>query len=223
MASDLVSPQSPSAPPPPSERRYVAFDCETTGLNPERDGIISIGAIGIRHGEILLDDTCEAVLKTDYATPAMLVHGITLNESAAGIDEAAAVRAFLEYSKDAVFVGHHVGFDCRIVAAAARRHNLEHDRMRAIDTMRLALGLDEIERTMERLPRERTPTPADWRRINQSMREEIDGRIALLSRTRSRLDECIGCGCMSFERCQRTNREDRAAGAGPGPRFVLQD
>jgi MerR family redox-sensitive transcriptional activator SoxR len=88
---------------------------------------------------------------------------------------------------------------------------------------RLGLGLDEIERTMERLPRERTPTPADWRRINQSMREEIDGRIALLSRTRSRLDECIGCGCMSFERCQRTNREDRAAGAGPGPRFVLQD
>jgi MerR family redox-sensitive transcriptional activator SoxR len=88
---------------------------------------------------------------------------------------------------------------------------------------RLGLGLDEIERTMERLPRERTPTPTDWRRINQSMREEIDGRIALLSRTRSRLDECIGCGCMSFERCQRTNREDRAAGAGPGPRFVLQD
>jgi DNA polymerase-3 subunit epsilon len=142
MASDLVSPQSPSAPPPPSERRYVAFDCETTGLNPERDGIISIGAIGVCHGEILLDDTCEAVLKTDYATPAMLVHGITLNESAAGIDEAAAVRAFLEYAKDAVFVGHHVGFDCRIVAAAARRHHLEHDRLRAIDTMRLALGLE---------------------------------------------------------------------------------
>ena len=90
----------------------------------------------------MLDDTCEAVLKTDYATPAMLVHGITLNESAAGIDEAAAVRAFLEYAKDAVFVGHHVGFDCRIVAAAARRHHLEHDRLRAIDTMRLALGLE---------------------------------------------------------------------------------
>ena len=142
MASDLVSSQSPSAPPPPSERRYVAFDCETTGLNPERDGIISIGAIGVCHGEILLDDTCEAVLKTDYATPAMLVHGITLNESSAGMDEATAVRAFLEYAKDAVFVGHHVGFDCRIIAAAARRHQLEHDRLRAIDTMRLALGLE---------------------------------------------------------------------------------
>ena len=140
MASDLVSSLSPSV--APVERRYVAFDCETTGLNPERDGIISIGAIGVCHGEILLDDTCEAVLKTDYATPAMLVHGITLNESSAGMDEATAVRAFLEYAKDAVFVGHHVGFDCRIIAAAARRHQLEHDRLRAIDTMRLALGLE---------------------------------------------------------------------------------
>jgi MerR family redox-sensitive transcriptional activator SoxR len=88
---------------------------------------------------------------------------------------------------------------------------------------RLGMGLDDIERTMARLPRERTPSQADWRRINQQMREEIDERIALLTRTRSRLDECIGCGCMSLERCQRTNRQDRAAGAGPGPRFVLAD
>ena len=88
---------------------------------------------------------------------------------------------------------------------------------------RLGLGLDEIEQTMDRLPRGRTPSVADWRRISQSMRDEIDGKIALLTRTRSRLDECIGCGCMSFERCQPTNRHDRAAVAGPGPRFVLQD
>jgi MerR family transcriptional regulator, redox-sensitive transcriptional activator SoxR len=88
---------------------------------------------------------------------------------------------------------------------------------------RLGMGLDEIERAMTRLPRERTPSQADWRRISQQMREDIDGKIALLTRTRSRLDECIGCGCMSFERCQRTNRQDRAAVAGPGPRFVLQD
>lgn len=88
---------------------------------------------------------------------------------------------------------------------------------------RLGLGLDEIEQTMDRLPRGRTPTVADWRRISQSMRDEIDGKIALLTRTRSRLDECIGCGCMSFERCQRTNWHDRAAVTGSGPRFVLQD
>ena len=88
---------------------------------------------------------------------------------------------------------------------------------------RLGLGLDEIEQTLDRLPKGRTPTQADWRRINQSMRDEIDGKIALLTRTRSRLDDCIGCGCMSFERCQRTNRYDRASVSGFGPRFVLAD
>ena len=88
---------------------------------------------------------------------------------------------------------------------------------------RLGLGLPEIEKAMSRLPKERTATIADWQRISRSMRAEIDERIALLTRTRSRLDECIGCGCMSFERCQRTNRDDRASGGGPGPRYVLQD
>ena len=86
---------------------------------------------------------------------------------------------------------------------------------------RLGLSLPEIETAMARLPRERTPTIGDWQRINRSLREEIDSRIALLTRARSKLDECIGCGCMSLERCQRTNREDRAAMAGPGPRYVL--
>jgi MerR family redox-sensitive transcriptional activator SoxR len=88
---------------------------------------------------------------------------------------------------------------------------------------RLGLGLPEIETAMACLPRERTPTSTDWRRISQSIRAEIDSRIALLTRTRSKLDECIGCGCMSFERCQRSNRGDRASIAGPGPRYVLQD
>lgn len=88
---------------------------------------------------------------------------------------------------------------------------------------RLGLSLPEIEQAMVRLPRERTPTLSDWQRISRSLREEIDSRIALLTRTRSKLDECIGCGCMSLERCHRTNRDDRAAMAGPGPRYVLED
>ena len=126
MASDLVSPLSPSAPPPPSERRYVAFDCETTGLNPERDGIISIGAIGVCHGEILLDDTCEAVLKTDYATPAMLVHGITLNESAAGIDEATAVREFL----GDMFQRRPLALSLYVEETEGWKHNSIHHRLK---------------------------------------------------------------------------------------------
>jgi MerR family redox-sensitive transcriptional activator SoxR len=86
---------------------------------------------------------------------------------------------------------------------------------------KLGLSLPEIEQAMTRLPQDRTPTIGDWQRMSRSIREEIDSRIALLTKARTKLDECIGCGCMSLDRCQRTNRDDRASCAGPGPRFVL--
>jgi MerR family redox-sensitive transcriptional activator SoxR len=88
---------------------------------------------------------------------------------------------------------------------------------------RLGLSLPEIEEAMQRLPKNRTPSLGEWQLINRSLREAIDSRISLLSRARSKLDECIGCGCMSLDRCQRTNRDDRAGKAGPGPRYVLEN
>jgi MerR family transcriptional regulator, redox-sensitive transcriptional activator SoxR len=86
---------------------------------------------------------------------------------------------------------------------------------------RLGLGLLEIEQALATLPRGRTPTVADWQRISRSLRGELDARINLLTRTRAKLDECIGCGCLSLDRCRLTNKDDRAGAAGPGPRFVL--
>lgn len=86
---------------------------------------------------------------------------------------------------------------------------------------RLGLGLDEIEQALKSLPQGRTPTLADWQRISRSLRNELDHRIQLLTRTRAKLDECIGCGCLSLQRCQMYNRDDRAGAAGPGPHFVL--
>lgn len=86
---------------------------------------------------------------------------------------------------------------------------------------KLGLGLAEIEEALSTLPQGRTPTLADWQRISRNMRSQLDERIALLTRTRTKLDECIGCGCLSLQKCQLYNREDRAAAAGPGPHFVL--
>lgn len=86
---------------------------------------------------------------------------------------------------------------------------------------KLGLGLAEIERELAALPNGRTPNVLDWQRISRSLRKEIDSRIQLLTRTRNKLDECIGCGCLSLERCQLYNKEDRASAAGPGPRYVL--
>jgi len=86
---------------------------------------------------------------------------------------------------------------------------------------RMGLTLPEIEHLLKPLPAARTPSAFEWQRVSRALRTEIDERIKLMHRTRAKLDECIGCGCMSLSRCQMTNREDRAGCAGPGPRYVL--
>ncbi|CDO37318.1 MULTISPECIES: redox-sensitive transcriptional activator SoxR [Novosphingobium] len=87
---------------------------------------------------------------------------------------------------------------------------------------KLGLGLAEIERELAQLPQGRTPTIEDWERISLSMREAIDAKIALLELTRRKLDECIGCGCLSLTKCRLYNADDAAGAEGTGPRFVLK-
>ena len=93
----------------------------------------------------------------------------------------------------------------------------------AMIAQRLGLTLAEIEAELATLPVGRPPTRADWRAISQRIRGALDARIAMLERTRERLDGCIGCGCLSLDRCALYNPNDRAGRAGPGPRFLLGD
>ncbi len=124
--------------------RYVLFDCETTGLDPVRDVILSVGAVAVRDGEILLDDAFEALVRSDRVTSAVFVHGITPAESAGGMDEAEVVRAFREYLGGSVLVGHHVGFDRDIMSRASLRHFDEPVTNPALDTMRVVLALADL-------------------------------------------------------------------------------
>jgi MerR family redox-sensitive transcriptional activator SoxR len=91
----------------------------------------------------------------------------------------------------------------------------------ALIAQRCGLTLAEIEAEMALLPHGRAPNKADWQSISERLRATLDERIAMLERTRDRLDGCIGCGCLSLETCALYNPEDRAARAGPGPRFLL--
>src|SRR4249920_2161711 len=91
--------------------RFVVLDCETTGLNPRTDRIITIGAVAVRDGEIVLGDSFESLLKVTENTSAVTVHGITRDESLKGIEESEALEGFLDYLQDGVIVGHHIGHD----------------------------------------------------------------------------------------------------------------
>jgi MerR family redox-sensitive transcriptional activator SoxR len=83
---------------------------------------------------------------------------------------------------------------------------------------RIGLSLDEIGAEMAKLPSDRIPTRRDWSRLSGKWTTRIDDRIAELQRLRSGLTECIGCGCLSFNRCSLTNPGDWLARKGPGPR-----
>ena len=86
---------------------------------------------------------------------------------------------------------------------------------------KLGLALVEIEAQLANLPQGRAPTLSDWQQISRRMRFEIDQRINLLTRTRNQLDQCIGCGCLSLEKCQLYNKNDRLGAKGSGPRAIL--
>jgi MerR family transcriptional regulator, redox-sensitive transcriptional activator SoxR len=85
---------------------------------------------------------------------------------------------------------------------------------------RVGLTLDEIEDALATLPAGRTPTKADWARLSQSWRPRIDAQIERLERLRSKLDGCIGCGCLSLRTCSLNNPDDVVAPRGPGAVFL---
>jgi MerR family redox-sensitive transcriptional activator SoxR len=86
---------------------------------------------------------------------------------------------------------------------------------------RVGFTLGEIREELARLPRDRAPSRGDWSAIANAWTSRIDARLAELRRLRDSLTECIGCGCLSLDRCRAANPLDRAATGGPGPRYWL--
>ena len=87
----------------------------------------------------------------------------------------------------------------------------------------VGLTLDEIRTALHSLPGQRTPTARDWERLSSRWRPILDHRIAALTRLRDQLSSCIGCGCLSLERCALYNPDDIAATRGSGARYLLGD
>lgn len=103
-----------------------------------------------------------------------------------------------------------------------RRYRREVLRVVAIIKVaqRLGIPLASVREALASLPKGRTPTAADWRRLSARWRTELDERIARLTRLRSELDRCIGCGCLSIRDCWLRNPWDRLAENGPGPQLL---
>lgn len=122
--------------------RFVVLDSETTGLDPRKDRIITIGAVVVQDHEIRLDDSFDALIKVDVNTSAVTVHGITREESSRGLEEPEAIEQFLAYLKDGVIVGHHIAHDVTCFNVAYERHFGFEMRNLSLDTMALTLHLE---------------------------------------------------------------------------------
>jgi MerR family redox-sensitive transcriptional activator SoxR len=99
------------------------------------------------------------------------------------------------------------------------------DVLRRIAVIRIAqevgIPLAEIAATLDSLPEGRTPTRDDWAKLSTAWRDDLDRRIEQLTKLRDGLTDCIGCGCMSIDKCPLRNPDDRLARQGPGARRLM--
>lgn len=90
-----------------------------------------------------------------------------------------------------------------------------------IFAQKVGLSLDEIRGQLAMLPKNRTPDRADWAKLSAAWQSRVNERIAELERLQAGLTQCIGCGCLSLDRCQLANPQDRLGRRGPGPRIWI--
>jgi MerR family transcriptional regulator, redox-sensitive transcriptional activator SoxR len=88
-------------------------------------------------------------------------------------------------------------------------------------SQRVGIPLRAIKQALDELPGSRAPTRQDWARLSVAWQRDLDDRIAQLESLRDRLTRCIGCGCLSIDRCGLTNPGDVLGNEGPGARRLL--
>ncbi|PBB66466.1 redox-sensitive transcriptional activator SoxR [Mesorhizobium sp. WSM4312] len=86
----------------------------------------------------------------------------------------------------------------------------------------VGISLAEIGEALASLPESRTPTRDDWGLLSTAWRDALDHKIAQLKKLRDGLSDCIGCGCMSIDKCPLRNKGDRLANEGPGARRLIR-
>lgn len=142
--------------------KYIAFDIETTGLDPMYDEIIEIGAIKIENGrEVQVFNT---LVKPEYEINEFIskLTGITneVVKKSPSIDE--VLSKFIEFIGDSIILGHNVNFDINFIYDNLVKFNMKPITNDFIDTLRLS------RRLLPELKHHRLSDLADYYNINAS-------------------------------------------------------
>jgi len=158
---------------PLDEVRFVVLDTETTGLDPARDRVLEVAAVGVRGSSIAVSDGLDLRVRQHLTTPGGVeVHEITPGEAAKGIPEKDVARRLLAFLGGAVLIGHNVAFDVAVLGRLVRRTLGFPLLNRSYDTLALAGRVDRRLLDPEAVARDQLDLEALCRRYDV----DIEGR-----------------------------------------------
>ena len=129
------------------ELRLVVLDTEATGMDPQKDRMLSVSAVRVARREVYVGDTLELlVAQPDFVrNESIQIHGILPGESKeTGEAEAEVIRQVVEFLGNRVIVGHHIGFDIRLINEGLARLGLGTLKNRWLDTKQLAIKVEHL-------------------------------------------------------------------------------
>ncbi len=113
----------------------------------------------------------------------------------------------------------------RSTRTGGNQRRYERHELRRVAFIRIAqqvgVSLEEIREALAALPENRTPTRADWAHLSARWQKKLEERIVMMERLRDQLTGCIGCGCLSLQKCKLVNPQDSLAARGAGPQRIL--
>lgn len=144
-ASNLQSSKEPPT--------WIVFDTETTGLDPSKDKILSIGAVKIKGESILVDESLDIIVNQSMDdTSAVSIHEITPGKLQSGVSEKEAVLSWLHFIENGILVAHHLNFDQTMINEAMKRiWNVEMSN-KGVDTAHIVKKADDYFRDASMIP-----------------------------------------------------------------------
>jgi DNA polymerase III subunit epsilon len=103
---------------------YVVFDCETTGLSPKKDEILTIGAVKVSGRKVLTSQKFELTLKPllTIGQESIKIHHIRNCDVKDGVDAREAIEAFLHFIGSRPLVGYYLEFDVAMINKYAKEY-----------------------------------------------------------------------------------------------------
>lgn len=108
----------------PESNEYICLDCETTGLNPKKDEILSIGAVIIKDNKILMRDTFNIFVKPSKGVTAesIKIHQIRPIDLENAVDPKVAIYKLLEFIGNRPIIGYYIKFDMAMISKYTKQY-----------------------------------------------------------------------------------------------------